>query len=233
MIGALLGGLARGRRDTDWRVVHQICAWTLGYPDERMLEQLPLLREALAEQTPSVPVTRLLSALDTLAAGDPDELRSAYVELFDLHRSQTLYLSYWTDGDTRRRGETLAGFKRRYRDSGFLVDTGGELPDYLPMVLEYAAMADPVGGAELLQEYRPSLELIRLALLERPAEQASAYADVLTALCATLPGDSPTTRAAVMAMAPPHLRGGPPTEAVGLDIIDLMPTRTRESEAVH
>ena len=61
----------------------------------------------------------------------------------------------------------LAAFKQRYRRSGFLVDTGGELPDYLPMVLEYAAIVDPVDGAALLQEYRSSVELLRLALAER------------------------------------------------------------------
>ena len=227
MIGARFG---LGRRQQDWRVVHQVCAWALGYPDEQMLGQLPLLRRALGEQPAGEAVSRLQSALDRLEAGDAEQLRTAYVELFDLHRTQTLYLSYWTDGDTRRRGETLAGFKQRYRDSGFLVDLGGELPDYLPMVLEYAAMADPVRGVELLQEYRASLELIRLALLERPTDQAGAYADVLTALCATLPGDSPADRASAMAMAPPHLRGGPPAESVGLDVMNLMPTRTREPE---
>lgn len=222
------GRFGPGRRSSDWRVVRQVCAWALGYPDDRMLAQLPLLRRALVEQSPSAPVTRLLAALDRLEAGEPEELRTAYVELFDLHRAQTLYLSYWTDGDTRRRGETLAAFKQRYRDSGFLVDLGGELPDHLPVVLEYAAMADPARGTELLQEYRASLELIRLALLERPREQAGAYADVLVAVCATLPGESPADRAAAMAMAPPHLRGGPPAETVGLDVMDLMPTRTRE-----
>ena len=65
---------------------------------------------------------------------------------FDLSRKHALYLSYWTDGDTRRRGEVLARFKAAYRASGFLVDTRGELPDYLPMVLEFAAVADPAAG---------------------------------------------------------------------------------------
>jgi nitrate reductase delta subunit len=206
-------------------VVHQVAAWVLGYPDDALIERVPLLRDALAEQPASEPVSRLLAMLDHLAGTDPDELRQGYVELFDLHRSQTLYLSYWTDGDTRRRGQTLAGFKQRYRTAsdsgaGWLVDTGGELPDYLPMVLEYAALADPAGGLDLLQQYRPSLELIRLALLER----RSPYADVLVAVCGTLPGDSPQDRATVMRMA----QAGPPAEAVGLDVIDLMPTRTRE-----
>jgi nitrate reductase delta subunit len=152
---------------------------------------------------------RLLDGfLHRLAGADPDELRSAYVDTFDLNRRQTLYLSYWTDGDTRRRGETIAAFKQRYRASGWLVDTGGDLPDHLPMVLEYAALADPAGGYELLAEHRPSLELIRLALVERE----SPYADVLAAVCATLPGRAPRDRAEAMAMG----RAVPPTETVGI-----------------
>ena len=99
--------------------------------------------------------------------------------------------------------------KQRYRRSGFLVDTHGELPDYLPLILEYAARVDPVDGAALLQEFRRSLELLRLALVERHTP----YAGVITAVCATLPGASPRDRQAVMAMA----AAGPPTETVGLE----------------
>ena len=133
--------------------------------------------------------------------------------MFDLSRKHALYLSYWTDGDTRRRGEVLGRFKAAYRASGFLVDTHGELPDYLPMVLEFAARADLAAGRELLQAYRPSLELLRIAL----DEKQSPYAGALVAVCATLPGESPATRAAVQAMVD---AGRPPVESVGLDAYD-------------
>lgn len=149
--------------------------------------------------------------LDYLEGTPLGELERRYVDVFDISRRHALYLSYWTDGDTRRRGEVLAGFKAAYRASGFLVDTGGELPDYLPMVLEFSAVADPMAGEQLLRAYRPSLELLRIALIEGD----SAYADVLVAVCATLPGASPADRAAVQAMA-----GGPPTETVGLEPYD-------------
>ena len=105
-------------------------------------------------------------------------------------------------------------FKAAYRDSGFLVDTSGELPDYLPMVLEFAAIADPEAGEALLREYRPSLELLRLAP-GRGRRVRPPTLDVLAAVCATLPGASPADRAAVQAMA-----GGPPTESVGLEPYD-------------
>ncbi len=196
----------------DPRVVHQVASWCLSYPDPTLAQRLPLLTAAVDEQ-PSGPSTDPLRRfLEHLAGLTPRQREHDYVRLFDLSRKHALYLSYWTDGDTRRRGEVLAHFKQHYRDSGFRVDTSGELPDHLPMVLEYAALADPERGRELLQAYRPSLELLRLAL----AEADTPYAEVLVAVCATLPGASPADRAAVMRMA----GAGPPTESVGLEPYD-------------
>lgn len=189
------------------RVVRQVASYLLAYPDEGLLERVPTLRAALAEQG----VTSFDAFLDHVERTPLRELERQYVEVFDLSKRHALYLSYWTDGDTRRRGEVLATFKAAYRASGFLVDTSGELPDFLPMVLEFAAVADPVGGEELLREYRPSLELLRIGL----EEDASPYAAVVAAVCATLPGVSPKDRAAVQALV-----DGPPMETVGLEPYD-------------
>jgi len=189
------------------RVVRQAASYLLAYPDEGLLDRVPVIRAALAEQR----VTSLDAFLDHVERTSLRELERQYVDVFDLSKRHALYLSYWTDGDTRRRGEVLASFKAAYRASGFLVDTSGELPDYLPMVLEYAAVADPVGGEELLREYRPSLELLRIGL----EEDRTPYAAVVAAVCATLPGASPKDRAAVQALV-----GGPPTESVGLEPYD-------------
>jgi nitrate reductase molybdenum cofactor assembly chaperone NarJ/NarW len=197
---------ARHRDST--RVVRQAASVCLGYPERDVIATSGLLRTALADDAP-----RQADSFQPLLAfwdsEEPSTIQTHYVDVFDLSRKHSLYLSYWTDGDTRRRGEVLATFKQRYRRSGFLVDTGGELADYLPMVLEYAAIVDPVDGTALLQEYRSSVELLRLALEER----GTPYAGVLTAVCSTLPGPSPADRKAVMAMA----AAGPPTETVGLE----------------
>ena len=202
-----------GRRRPDPRVVYQVASWCLDYPTVPLVERLPLFAEALAEQPGSSEVAQLGGLVDHLARTPLDRLQQAYVDVFDLSRKHALYLSYWTDGDTRRRGDVLGRFKAAYRRSGFLVDTHGELPDYLPMVLEFAARADLAGGRELLQAYRPSLELLRIALQERQ----SRYAGALLAVCATLPGESPANRAAVQAMVD---AGRPPVESVGLDAYD-------------
>ncbi|UJP40397.1 nitrate reductase molybdenum cofactor assembly chaperone [Cellulomonas palmilytica] len=205
-------GPPTGIPDAVPRVVHQASSWCLAYPDEALVERLPLLAAAVDELPAGRARDGLRTFLDHAAATPLAQLQSDYVHLFDLSRKQALYLSYWTDGDTRRRGEVLAGFKERYRASGFLVDTRGELPDHLPLVLEYAALADPDDGAALLQEYRASLELTRFALIEA----GTPYAGVLEAVCATLPGPSPADKAAVHRMA----AAGPPAESVGLDAAD-------------
>ena len=193
------------------RVTWQAASLALGYPDEALLDLRPLLHQALAEAAPDA-LPGFAGLFDTWRSTPLAELQSEYVQVFDLSRKYALYLSYWTDGDTRRRGEVLAGFKARFRRGGFLGNLRGELPDYLPLVLEYAAVVDPRDGAALLQEYRPSLELLRLALLER----APAYAGVVQAVCSTLPGASPGDRREVLARA----QAGPPTETVGLDPYD-------------
>ncbi|MEN0130280.1 MAG: nitrate reductase molybdenum cofactor assembly chaperone [Brevundimonas sp.] len=209
---------------TATRVVHQVASWSLGYPDEGLVERLPLLTAAVDELVPGAARDGLRTFLDHVAATPLAVLQTDYVQLFDLSRRQALYLSYWTDGDTRRRGEVLGAIKERYRASGFLVDTHGELPDHLPLVLEYAALADPDDGAALLQEYRASLELMRFALIEAQTP----YAGVLEAVCDTLPGPSPADKDAVHRMA----AAGPPTETVGLDPADprLLPLAGYGSE---
>jgi len=191
------------------RLSYRVAGHLLSYPDEAWADPLPRLRSATDLIVSADVRAGLLAGLDHVTGTPLAVLQRDYVELFDLSRKHALYLSYWTDGDTRRRGEVLAAFKQRYRASGFLVDTQGELPDYLPLVLEYAAIADPDDGVALLTEYRASIELLKFAL----RDVATPYAEVVAAVCATLPGQSPVDAAQVHRM----VSSGPPVEAVGLE----------------
>ncbi|KJR09545.1 nitrate reductase molybdenum cofactor assembly chaperone [Gordonia sp. PS3] len=212
----------RAAARTDARVVHQIAAWSLGYPDAEFFGRIDLMRSALDETAAGESADALRGFLDHAASADPSQLAQHYTDVFDLSRKQTLYLSYWSAGDTRRRGSVLTDFKQLYRDSGFVVDLHGELPDHLPVVLEFAALADPERGVQVLTENRPSLELIRLSLVDA----GSPYADVLAAVCATLPGQSPPDRASALAMAGPERA----VETVGLEPYDarLLPLFTTD-----
>ena len=144
----------------DHRVTRQVSSWCLSYPDDQLIDRISLLRRALCEQPDHPSIRELLTFVDHLESTPLRTLVDDYVETFDLSRKHTLYLSYWTDGDTRRRGAALGEFKALYRSSGFVVDLHGELPDHLPIVLEFAARVDADAGQEVLEKYRPALELI-------------------------------------------------------------------------
>ena len=178
----------------------------LQYPDDALLDSTTEL-EAAAASLPAVqrvPAERFLAYLQ---ATPPAVLRQAYVEAFDFDRRAAMHLTWHTHGDRRQRGIELVRLKRRYADAGLpLVD--GELPDYLPVLLEFTELR-PEEGIELLVGLRPSLELVRAALHERQ----SPYAGLLDAVCAVLP--KPTARQ--LEQARRLALEGPPAELVGLD----------------
>jgi nitrate reductase delta subunit len=190
-------------------VVLQAASACLQYPDETVLSTLPLVRRAVNQLPAGTPAERLTAFLDAAAATPPTRMTQHYVEIFDTRRRCCLYLTWWTDGETRRRGSALAALKARYRAAGVELDTS-ELPDFLPAVLEFAAIADLAAGLQLLQEHRAGIELLRLALLEA----GTPYAGPVEAVCALLPGPSPADVAAAKALA----RNGPPREQVGLEL---------------
>ena len=141
------------------RVVYQAASLCLSYPDETVLGSTTLVATALRESAPRAEAS-FAPLMQWWATTSASEVQAVYVDTFDMSRRHALYLSYWTDGDTRRRGAVLADLKRRFREAGLALDGTGELPDFLPLVLEFARHA-PREGAAVLQEYRPSLEIGR------------------------------------------------------------------------
>ncbi|OIJ65786.1 nitrate reductase molybdenum cofactor assembly chaperone [Streptomyces mangrovisoli] len=189
---------------TPHAVVRAAVARCLVHPDDDLRAGLGLLRAALDER-PGPGAGRVRAFLDHVEATDPGRLRQEYVRTFDFTGRRCLYLTWWTDGDTRRRGRSLVRFKEIYREHGWEYADAEELPDFLPAVCEFSALT---GSDTLLRDHRPALELLRFALIEAD----SPWAHLLEALVATLPGASPRDRAAAQAMA----RSGPPREDVGL-----------------
>jgi nitrate reductase delta subunit len=191
----------------------QAASLLLGYPDGDLLARLPLLRAAVAPLPMEFagPLGRFLDHVETTPL---QQQQAEYVETFDLRRRCCLYLTYFTHGDTRKRGMALVRFKHLYSRAGMTL-SDEELPDHLAVVLEFTATGDAVRGERLLTEYRPGLELIRLALEER----GSPYAAVLQAVSATLPPVAATDREAVLRLA----QEGPPAEEVGLDPYGAVP----------
>lgn len=134
-------------------------------------------------------------------------LQDAYVSTFDFDRRASLYLTYHTHGDRRQRGLELLRLKQRFSNAG-LTPPEHELPDYLPVCLEYAAVAGK-DGETLLAELRGPIELLRSHL----SDKKSPYVHLLDAVCAVLPRLSRDQVEAIQLLA----QEGPPTELVGLE----------------
>jgi nitrate reductase delta subunit len=195
------------------RVVWRIAALLLDYPTQQTLGMLDELH-AVATLLPAPAGPALVSFIEESRRRPPIELAAHYVETFDLRRRHCLHLSYYAYGDTRKRGMALLRFKHAYRAAGVTLGEH-ELPDHLAVVLEFAATVDPVVGRQLLVEYRPVMELLRLSL----HEVGSPYRAVLDAVCATLPEINAADRRRVAELA----AQGPPEEEVGLEPFGIDP----------
>jgi nitrate reductase molybdenum cofactor assembly chaperone NarJ/NarW len=201
------------------RLVWQSASLLLSYPDESWVDRLENTDRLLAHVTG--PTADLLAkTVAALRGRDSQRAAIDYVATFDMNRRTTMYLTYWTAGDTRNRGNEMHAFVAAYRGAG-VAPPKDEAPDHLPVVLEFAATVDPDAGRRLLTEYRVSIEVLRTAL----ADVGSMYEPAVAAVCATLgvPTDDHIRRAQRLAEA------GPPAEAVGLQPFTLTVPPRREA----
>ena len=157
----------------------RVLAALLAYPDARMRGFLPQMRSLLAEEDAVSPSRRVeLDALmDTLQRANLLQTEAAYVELFDRGRATSLHLFEHVHGDSRERGPAMIDLCRTYEAAGLFL-APGELPDYLPVVLEFASTQPPREARAFLAEIAHILNALFGALCKRE----SAYASVLGAL---------------------------------------------------
>ncbi|KKC04432.1 nitrate reductase [Mycobacterium nebraskense] len=209
----------RGRANTlQDRLVWQAASLLLAYPDDELPGRLDTVDQLLSHI--SGPAAALLGqTVAALRAGEPMAAAMDYVATFDMRRHCTMYLTYWTAGDTRNRGREMVEFATAYREAG-VQPPRAEAPDHLPVVLEFAATVDPEVGRRLLTEHRVPIDVLRGAL----TDAKSPYEPTVAAVCATLPvaTDQDVRRAERLAKA------GPPAEAVGLQPFNLTVPPRRE-----
>jgi nitrate reductase delta subunit len=199
--------------DRDSRLLWRVAALLLDYPSPQTLAMTDQLMSA-ARELPDPVRTPILDFLHEFSGADPMRLAAQYVETFDMRRRASLHLTYYAYGDTRKRGMALLRFKHAYRLAGMQLGDD-ELPDYLPLVLEFAATVDPMQGERLLAEHVPVLELLRLSL----EDSGSGYASILAAILVTLPPINTADRRRIAELA----AAGPPEEDVGLEPFAMDP----------
>ena len=106
------------------------------------------------------------------------ELQAAYVRAFDFDRRASLHLTYHTYGDRRQRGLELVRLKRRYTDAGLPLE-GGELPDYLPVLLEFLSMRPAKEARAMLADCAHIVRDIGEAVRDRGSRYHAVPAAVL------------------------------------------------------
>jgi nitrate reductase delta subunit len=122
-----------------------------------------------------------LAELDALIEqlGRPDSLdtEAAYVEHFDRGRATSLHLFEHVHGDSRDRGPAMIDLAQTFEKAGLFL-APGEMPDYLPVVLEYTSTQPPREAKAFLSEMAHIFNAIFAALQQRDTR----YASVLGAL---------------------------------------------------
>lgn len=151
----------------------------LSYPERELLEALDELRDVLEQEIPRNGAANLTLAplLDRLANTDLLTLQQEYVATFDQNPSHALHLFEHIHGESRQRGPAMVDLLQEYRAHGLDIDAA-ELPDYLPLFLEYLSLLPDAQALALLGEAVHVLALIG-AKLERNGSSYHAVFKVL------------------------------------------------------
>ena len=151
----------------------------LGYPSEELKAHAGELRSAIEDERAVAATAReqlgpLLRALETEELLD---LQAAYSELFDRSRSLSLHMFEHVHGDNRERGQAMIDLGQQYMESGFFLEAS-ELPDFVPVFLEYASCLPQSQACETLGQ--PAH--VFAALAERLDKRHSNYAAIFHCL---------------------------------------------------
>lgn len=190
----------------DRRRCHAALSMLLQYPDQITVDMVPKVREMTSGVEPFA-ARALAEFADWIESTPVLEAQTHYVELFDRKRRACLYLSYYLNGDTRRRGMAIVEFKELYRSAGW-TPTDDELPDFLPTLLQFCAVADIDAGEAVLAAHRSGLVVLDVAL----RDGHSPYRHLSGLLLQLVPAGQEAEVAAQALIA-----AGPPTELVGLE----------------
>ncbi|MGE0153504.1 MAG: nitrate reductase molybdenum cofactor assembly chaperone [Reyranellaceae bacterium] len=160
-------------------MLYRVLARLLSYPDDGICRALGEMREPV-RATSALPAN-LRASLDGLIAdmraADPLELQEAYVATFDRMRSLSLHLFEHVHGDSRDRGPAMLDLVELYRQHGLDV-TARELPDYLPLFLEFLSVLPAEKARQLLRDAGAILAVLH----DRLDKRKSPYRHVFAAL---------------------------------------------------
>ena len=152
----------------------------LSYPTKEMQEAMPEIAGVLVSEPRLTAAARrdLAALLETLELRDIYDVQGQYVMLFDRSRTLSLNLFEHVHGESRDRGSAMVSLLETYREGGFEPATT-ELPDHLPVLLEFLSTQPFVVAQETLADAAHILEALSERLVRRESPYASAFAALL------------------------------------------------------
>ena len=148
----------------------------LTYPTAELQAAVPEMRAALDAENrlPQKNRDRIDRILEEMAKGDLFDLQERYVLLFDRTRSLSLHLFEHVHGESRDRGQAMVDLMALYEQHG-LAMTSSDLPDHLPLFLEFLSELPETEAQDLIEQTAHVLEAIRLRLKKRKATYSSVF----------------------------------------------------------
>lgn len=159
----------------------QLCSYLLSYPDETFHSSLALIKDDLNEINSPEMRKPLAFFLNEATKQTSSELISTFVQTFDFGRQTNLYVTYMTSGEQRERSIDLLYLKNYYTLHGFSA-TDKELPDFLPLMLEFASQVTDETRNPVFSKYFDNIKEIATRL----ETSDNLYANILEAVLAAL-----------------------------------------------
>jgi nitrate reductase delta subunit len=175
----------------------RVLARLLSYPDAALREHLDEMRQAVHAEGAIAParLAEIDALIDGIAAQSNIDAEADYVQLFDSGRRTSLHLFEHVHGDSRDRGPAMIDLAQTFEAAGLYL-AEGEMPDHLPVVLEYASTQPPAGARAFLGEMTHIFNVIFSALDKRQSRYASALGALIelageTAQAVKVPDEEP------------------------------------------
>jgi len=149
----------------------KVLSLLLSYPEAEMLAALDEMAEVIEQENrlPEAHKKPVLAMILSYRGVDLLDLQERYVALFDRGRFLSLHIFEHVHGESRDRGQAMVNLLQMYQSHGFEMSTH-ELPDYIPLFLEFLSQQQPAEVMQLLQDSMPVLSLVGARLAERGSE---------------------------------------------------------------
>jgi len=172
--------MMNGSKHSSMKLTLRAIAYLLRYPDAQMRRHLPEVRDAFEAEAalPGECHTEILTLIERLLSAPDMTVEAEYIEVFDRGHRTSLLLFEHVHGDSRDRGPAMVDLIQTYEKAGLYLHPE-QMPDDLPVVLEYASSQPAGEAAAFLSEIAHIVRVIYSALVDRKSPYACLAAAVL------------------------------------------------------